>query len=72
MREPLRGASVPARRLFITRLLRNVSLAVLGLTGGAAMLKRRRLLREGKCVNRGVCRDCGALEECGLPSSALR
>ena len=38
MRESLRRASVPARRLFITRMLRNASLAVLGLAGGAAVL----------------------------------
>jgi hypothetical protein len=67
MREPLREASVPARRLFITRMLRKASLAVFGLAGGATMLKRRRLLREGKCLNQGICRDCGALDECGLP-----
>ncbi len=57
----------PARRLFITRLLRNASLAVLGLAGGATVMKRRRLLREGKCLNQGVCRDCGVFDECGLP-----
>jgi hypothetical protein len=67
MRESLRRASVPARRQLITRLLRNASLAVLGLVGGAVAVKRRRLLREGKCLNRGICRDCGAFGDCGLP-----
>ena len=67
MRELLRRASVPARRQLITRLLRHASLAVLGLAGGAAVLKRRRLLRDGKCLNRGICRDCGVFAGCGLP-----
>ena len=67
MKEPLRNASVPARRLFITRVLRNASLAVLGLAGGGLAVKRRRLLREGKCLNQGMCRDCGVFDDCGLP-----
>ncbi len=67
MTEFLRRASVPARRLFLTRVLRNASLAVLGLAGGAVVVKRRRLLREGKCLNQGVCRDCGVFNDCGLP-----
>ncbi len=63
----LRRASVPARRLFITRVLRNASLAVLGLAGGAVAVKRRRLLREGKCLNQGICRACAVFGDCGLP-----
>ena len=56
-----------ARRQFITRALRGAGLALLGLGGGAVVLKRRRLLREGKCLNRGMCRDCAAFADCGLP-----
>jgi hypothetical protein len=79
MRESLRRASVlarrqlscedarPTRRWLITRLLRNASLAVLALVGGAVVVKRRRLLREGECLNEGICRDCGVYDECGLP-----
>ena len=43
---------------------------VLGLFGGLAVFgeaKRRRLLREGKCVGGGVCNACGAFGDCGLP-----
>jgi hypothetical protein len=65
MSESVRNA--PARRSFLTRMLRNASLAVLSLAGGAAVVKRRRLLREGNCLNQGVCRDCGVFDECGLP-----
>lgn len=67
MKELLRRASVPARRALLVRVLRNASLAVLGLAGGAVVIKRRRLLREGRCLNQGICRDCDVLDECGLP-----
>lgn len=56
-----------ARRRFVTRTLRNASLALLGLGGAAVAVKRRRLLREGKCLNSGMCRACGVFEDCGLP-----
>ncbi len=59
--------SLQARRQFVTRALRHASLALLGLGGGAVVLKRRRLLREGRCLNRGICRDCTVFEDCGLP-----
>jgi hypothetical protein len=63
----LREGTRPTRRLLITRLLRHASLAVLGLAGGAAALKRRRLLREGNCLNLGICRGCTVFDDCGLP-----
>jgi hypothetical protein len=56
-----------ARRQFITRVLRNASLALLAIGGGGVVVKRRKLLREGKCINRGMCRDCAVFEDCGLP-----
>ncbi len=55
------------RRQFITRALRSASLGLLAIGGGVVFVKRRRLLREGKCLNRGMCRDCTAFEDCGLP-----
>jgi hypothetical protein len=58
---------VHTRRRVIVRMLRNASLALLGAAGGAVVVKRRKLLREGKCLNRGLCRDCGVFEQCGLP-----
>ncbi|MBP7049489.1 MAG: hypothetical protein KBE65_00575 [Phycisphaerae bacterium] len=56
-----------ARRQFITRALRGAGLTLLGLGGGAVVLKRRRLLREGKCLNSGMCRECVVFADCGLP-----
>ncbi len=55
------------RRQLLRRVLRHASLAVLGAGGGLAVIKRRRLVREGKCINNGVCSGCGAFDECGLP-----
>ncbi len=56
-----------ARRRFVSRALRGVSLALLGIGGAAVILKRRRLLREGKCLNSGMCRECEVFVDCGLP-----
>jgi len=58
---------VHARRQFFRGMLRNVSLMLLGVAGGVAVTKRRRLVREGKCVSGGVCSGCDVLDECGLP-----
>ncbi len=65
MRELLR--EMHTRRQLVRRVLRGVSLAVLGIGGGAAAVKRRRLVREGKCLNQGICRDCAVFGRCGLP-----
>jgi len=62
MKEILHG-----RRQFFRGMLRNVSLALLGVAGGVGVTKRRRLVREGKCVSGGVCSGCDAFDKCGLP-----
>jgi hypothetical protein len=54
------------RKLFI-RGLRNATLGLLTAAGGFAFVKRRRLLREGKCINQGICEGCEVFKECGLP-----
>lgn len=44
--------------------------AALGLlTAGAAGIfaKRRRLIRQGKCIGSGACTGCVILARCGLP-----
>ena len=55
------------RRQVFLGALRNAGLAVLGLGGGAAVMKRRRLLRDGACLNRGICAGCDVFDQCGLP-----
>jgi len=55
------------RRNLLIGGLRYASLGTIGAGGGAAVLKRKRLLRDGKCLNQGVCTQCGVFTECGLP-----
>jgi hypothetical protein len=61
------NGSIPARRRFLRGVFRNVSLTLLGVAAGATVAKRRRLVREGKCLNQGVCSGCEVFDECGLP-----
>jgi len=62
MKEPIH-----ARRQFFRSMLRNASLTLLGAAGGVAVVKRGRLVREGKCVSGGVCSGCDVFDDCGLP-----
>ena len=55
------------RRSLFIRGLRQTAVAALAVGGGAVWAKRRKLLREGKCVAQGVCSGCSVLAECGLP-----
>jgi len=55
------------RRNLFRGALRYAACGVLAGGAGAMGLKRARLLREGKCVNRSVCKDCPVLADCGLP-----
>lgn len=54
------------RRLFQSSL-RYASLGMLGIVGLGSWSKRRRLTKEGKCVNKGICRGCNVLGKCNLP-----
>lgn len=56
-----------SRRQLLTGTARYAALGALAVGAGGAVIKRRRLLREGKCVNRGICKDCGVFTDCGLP-----
>ncbi len=59
--------NTPARRRFFRSTLRNIGLALLAAGGGVAVTKRRRLMREGKCLSQGICSGCVVFDECGLP-----
>ena len=37
--------------------------------GGLAVAKRRRLVREGKCINDGLCAGCAVYGACELPAA---
>jgi hypothetical protein len=56
-----------SRRKLLLGVLRYATLGLLGTVGGSVIAKRRRLVREGKCINHGICRGCAVFEKCGLP-----
>ena len=67
MRERLRYTQ--NRRDLLVGVLRYATLGLLGAAGGSALAKRRRLVRQDKCVSRGICRGCEVFERCGLPQA---
>ena len=56
-----------SRRELFTAVGRYAALGLL--TAGAAgiFIKRRRLVRQGKCINSGTCAGCEILARCRLP-----
>ena len=58
-----------SRRQLLAGVLRYISLGFVAAGGGALFAKRRRLVREGKCINKGICRGCEAFDKCGLPQA---
>ncbi len=59
----------PKRREFLANGLRYTALGAMAFLGGAAMLKRRRLVKEGKCIGGQICRGCEILTPCALPQA---
>lgn len=64
-----RLSKTQSRRELLTGALRYSTLGLLSAVGGWAFTKRRRLIREGKCVNDWICRGCRVYEKCGLPQA---
>ena len=60
---------VQNRRQLLTEALRYTTLGVFAVAGGSVLVKRHRLVREGKCINGGICRDCTVLKRCSLPQA---
>ncbi|UCD52610.1 MAG: hypothetical protein JSW27_08225 [Phycisphaerales bacterium] len=58
-----------SRRQLFAGTLRWTALTAVALAGAATFAKRRRLVREGKCINGGMCDECLALADCGLPAA---
>ena len=57
------------RRQIMTGVLRYAVLSLVGFFAGSEIVKRRRLIKEGKCINLGICRDCKLYEGCRLPAA---
>ncbi len=55
------------RRKMLVEVLRYAVLVIFGAGGGFVFTNRRRLIREGKCLNDGICRGCVVFESCNLP-----
>ena len=60
------------RRKVIQAVLRYIALVFLVFAATGAIAKKRRLLKEGKCVNRGICAGCGSYRNCRLPQALSR
>ena len=67
-----RSIKTQSRRYIIQDALRYAALTVLGVAVGSAIIKKRRLLKEGKCVNRGICAGCDVYKNCLLPQALSR
>lgn len=60
------------RRQMMTGTLRYAVLGLIGFVTGSAITKRRRLIKEGKCIARGICGGCELYEDCRLPQALSR
>lgn len=58
-----------SRRTMLAGVLRCTALGAMAAAGGAAGVKRQRLVAEGKCINDWICGSCAILAECGLPAA---
>ena len=61
--------NIQNRRQLLTGTLRGVALAILGAVTGSVAAKRRRLVRENKCINNSICRGCKVYPTCPLPQA---
>lgn len=57
------------RRQLLTEALRYMTLGVFAVAGVSVLVKRHRLVREGKCIHGGICRGCAVFERCSLPQA---
>ena len=58
---------IQSRRHFFIGAARCASLGLLCAAAGLLLAKRRRLMREGVCINDGICEGCEIFEKCRLP-----
>jgi FtsH-binding integral membrane protein len=57
------------RRQFLAGALRYMTLSLIGFASGVTVMKRLKLLREGKCTNEYLCEGCEFYEGCRLPQA---
>lgn len=57
------------RRQMMIKTLRYAALGVVGFFVGSSVIKRRRLVKEGKCRGLGICNGCEAYKDCKLPQA---
>ena len=60
------------RRQIMTGALRYAVLGMVGFFTGSSIIKRRRLIKEGRCIERGICGGCKIYEDCRLPPALSR
>ena len=60
-------AKIKSRRQMMAGVLRYAALGLVGYFAGSAIVKRRRLIKEGKCIERGICSGCKVYQDCRLP-----
>jgi len=56
-----------SRRSALVNIARFGALTVVASIGVFTQTKRRRLLREGKCISNNQCANCQILSDCSLP-----
>ena len=66
-----RSGQAHSRRELFAGALRYAALGFLATGGAVLYAKRRRLVREGICINDGTCDGCDILKQCGLPQALL-
>jgi hypothetical protein len=57
----------PNRRSVLRGSLRVLAAGTIVAGSAGLVVKRQRLLKDGRCVNRSICKDCVQLTDCGLP-----
>jgi len=60
-----------SRRELFKSLLRYAILGLLGAIAGNTLARKRRLERNGICINREICGSCEIFDDCRLPPALL-
>ena len=62
----MKKKTIVNRRELMTGVFRYAALGLVVITSTLLIAKRRRLIKENKCVNKGICSGCGQFDQCGL------